>query len=72
MRKWLLMILAVGLVLPGCSLLDHIRPEAKPPKLKAPAAAPVKPEHVTPENAAQKARELNDELDRELEGEPGP
>ena len=69
MRKCLLMILAVGLAVPGCNLLDWAKPDAKPPKLKTVNVPPVKPEHITPENALQKARELNDELDRDVEGE---
>jgi hypothetical protein len=57
-------------MLSGCSLLDWKKSEATAPKLHVAAPPPVRPDHVTTQNAIQKARELNEELDRELEDLP--
>jgi hypothetical protein len=62
-------VLLAVLALPGCTLLDSDKSEAKAPKLAVSKAPPIRPEHVTPGNAAQKLRELNEELDRDAEGE---
>jgi len=66
-RVWLL---ACGwaMLAAGCSLWD------KTPPVQAPAIKPAPPpmvraDDVTPANAHAKARALNEELDRDLEGE---
>ena len=69
MRGSRLFVLLMGLALPGCTLLDSNRSAAKAPKLNVSSAPAVRPEQVTPTNGFQKARELNEELDRDAEGE---
>ena len=69
MRGWLFVALLAGCALPGCNLLERTKTDAQAPKLKVAAPPPIRPEQVTPNNAVQKARELNEELDRELEGD---
>jgi hypothetical protein len=69
-RRRLLAVLLCGSMLSGCSLLDWKKSEATAPKLHVAAPPPVRPDHVTTQNAIQKARELNEELDRELEDLP--
>ena len=69
MRRWLMLALMAGLPLPGCTLFESNKPETQAPKLKVSHVPPVRPDHVTPANALQKARELNEELDRDAEGE---
>jgi hypothetical protein len=62
--------LFAGLVTPGCQFfLD--RRQATPPPLPLAAHPPVRAEEITPDNAAEKIRELNDELDRDIEGDSG-
>jgi len=55
---------------PGCQFfLD--RRQATPPVLKLAAPPPVRAEDITTANAAEKVRQLSDELDRESEGDEG-
>jgi hypothetical protein len=70
MRRWLLLALLAGLALPGCTWLNT-NSDTKAPKLKVADFPAVRPEQVTTANAMQKARDLNEELDREAENGGG-
>jgi hypothetical protein len=68
MRRLLISAVLVIPAMPGCQFfLD--RRQATPPPLKVAAPPPVRAEDITPSNAADKVRELNDELERDLDGE---
>jgi len=68
MRPCTLPLLVVLAASCGCTLLDRNTHRVTPPKLK-PAPVLVRPDDVTPSNAHQMARFLNEELDRDLDAE---
>lgn len=67
MRRWLAMLALVSLVAPGCTMLDRTPKAAVAPKLQSPALPPVMPQEISAGNAREKARSLNEELDRDLD-----
>jgi hypothetical protein len=68
MRRVLLCAALAAWAATGCRWLGEPAAVAPPP-LKLPPPPPVRAEAVTPANAHDMARQLNDELDRATEGE---
>lgn len=68
MRRFLLCTVLVSMTMPGCQFFLSKR-EVTPPPLKVAAPPPVRVEDVNAANAHEKLRALNDELDRDIDGE---
>jgi hypothetical protein len=69
MRLWHALFVAALLVLPGCTLLDRAPAPAVAPKLRTAGEPPIRPDEITPANARDQASRLNEELDRDMDGE---
>lgn len=68
MKPWPTLLALALLAATGCTLLDRKHEMIEAPKLK-PVPVLVRPDDVTPSNAREMARRLNEELDRDLDAE---
>jgi hypothetical protein len=68
MRRLLLSTVLASLAVPGCQFFVDKR-QATPPPLKVAPQPAVTADDVTATNAHEKARALNDEMERECDGE---
>jgi len=68
MRRFLLCTALVSMTMPGCQFFLGKRDVTAPP-LKVAAPPPVHADDVTPANAHEMLRALNDELERDIDGE---
>jgi hypothetical protein len=62
-------LLLSGCLLPGCSLFNRTPAPLVAPPLKTMDKPFVTAEQVSPNNARQKAHVLNEEMDRDIDGE---
>jgi hypothetical protein len=67
-RQALTLVLAAAFV-GGCTFLEKTPEPVAAPPLKAAPPPPVRAGDITPSNAREKARQLNDEIDRDIDGE---
>jgi hypothetical protein len=68
MRRGSAILMTLFLALSGCTMLDRQPAAVVAPTLK-PVGPAIRPDEVTPSNARDKARLLNEELDRDMDGE---
>jgi hypothetical protein len=77
MRKTLLTVVLLGVFGSGCDLLQRHRVSFEAevevqPEVEAPPGAPVQAEDITADNAYEKAKALENELNKESAGQPLP